>query len=70
MESPDNEWRCEMKMGINELRIMYNHICYSYETWPGYPRRPLDEQEYLRIMKLRLFAMIQEYNFTHLDSDK
>ena len=70
METPDEEWWCEMKMGIKEARMMYNHICYSIEVWPGSPRRPREEQEYLKILQMRFFAMIQEYNYTHLDTDK
>ena len=69
MEKPE-EWTCTMTMGIKEVRMMYDHTCYSIETWPGAPIRPYEEQEYLRIINMRLFAMIQEYNFTHLDTDK
>ncbi|AOV58875.1 hypothetical protein T040910_131 [Synechococcus phage S-CAM3] len=36
------------------------------ETWPGAPRRPVDEQIWLDIMKKRMFAMIVEYNFTEM----
>ena len=55
-------------MGIDEIRLLYDHICYSIETWPGSPRRPPEEQEYLHIMKNRLFAMIMEYNLEFLDT--
>ena len=49
-------------MGIDELRAMYGVFDYAYQTWPGAPKRPLEEQEYLRYMKNKLFAMILEYN--------
>tara|TARA_Y100000310_G_C20414901_1_gene683828 strand:- start:488 stop:742 length:255 start_codon:yes stop_codon:yes gene_type:complete len=68
MHDPDEEWLLEMHMGIDEIRLLYDHICYSIETWPGSPRRPPEEQEYLHIMKNRLFAMIMEYNLEFLDT--
>lgn len=70
MEHPDEDWYCEIKIGIQEVRMMYSHTCYALDMWPGSPARPADEQEYLRILKMRLFAMIQDYNFTRLDTDK
>jgi len=51
-------------MGIDELRILYDHVCFSIETWPGSPRRPAEEQEYLKYLKGKLFSMICEYQFT------
>ena len=55
-----------MTMGIDEVRAMYGVFDYAYETWPGAPKRPYEEQEYLRYMKNRLFAMILEYNIGSL----
>ena len=57
----EGDWFCSMNIGIEELRVFYDHICYAYESWPGYPKRPVEEQEYLRILKSRLFAMIMQY---------
>ena len=57
-----NQWHVEITMGIDEIRAMYGIFDYAYETWPGAPKRPYEEQEYLRYMKNRLFAMILEYN--------
>ena len=51
------------RMGIDEVRAMYEIISYALETWPGSPRRPVEEQEYLSYMKKKLFAMISDYNF-------
>ena len=60
-----NQWHIEMTMGIDEVRAMYGVFDYAYETWPGSPKRPYEEQEYLIYMKNRLFAMILEYNMNH-----
>lgn len=65
MFAPDEEWMLEMHMGIDEVRLLYSHICFAIETWPGSPKRPPEEQEYLKILKTRLFAMIMEYNIEH-----
>ena len=59
----DEDWYCEFQMGIDEVRVMYEIISYALETWPGSPRRPVEEQEYLSYMKKKLFAMISDYNF-------
>jgi hypothetical protein len=55
-----------MTLNIDEVRAMYDHFCYAIETWPGAPRRPVDEQIWLDIMKKRMFAMIVDYNFTEM----
>ena len=57
------EWIMEMQMGHDEIRMLYDHICYAIQTWPGSPARPAEEQEYLQILKTRLFAMLTEYTF-------
>jgi hypothetical protein len=61
-----DEWACTMTLNIDEVRAMYDHFCYAIETWPGAPRRPVDEQIWLDIMKKRMFAMIVDYNFTEM----
>ena len=65
MSPLDEEWMMQITMGIDELRLLYDHVCYSIEMWPGAPRRPYEEQEYLIFLKARLFAMIMEYNLEH-----
>tara|TARA_B100002019_G_scaffold217640_1_gene190344 strand:- start:231 stop:467 length:237 start_codon:yes stop_codon:yes gene_type:complete len=67
-EHEEEEWYCEFKMGIHDVRSLYSSISFALETWPGSPRRPLEEQEYLIQMKQQLFAMLAEYTFTHIES--
>jgi hypothetical protein len=64
----EEEWYCEINMGIDEVRALYYHLCYAIETWPGAPRRPAQEQEFLQFLKMRMFAMISDYNFEYGDS--
>ena len=61
---PELEWHVTFSMGIDEIRLLYDHICYSLKMWPGSPARPPEEQEYLFTLQKRLFAMIMEYQFT------
>ena len=49
---------------IDEVRALYSHICFAIETWPGSPRRPAEEPEYLKSLRTRLFAMIADYSFS------
>ena len=67
-EHEEEEWYCEFKMGIHDVRSLYSSISFALETWPGSPRRPVEEQEYLIHMKQQLFAMLAEYTFTHIES--
>ena len=72
MEHSSNpeDYEFQMFLTIQDVRLMYNHICYSLETWPGSPRRPVEEQEYLKYLKNQLFAMLADYSFTELDTDR
>ena len=63
----DEEWCCQVELGIHDVKSLYNVICYAYETWPGSPARPAEEQEYLRHMKQQLFSMLADYTFTHIE---
>ena len=52
--SPDprrDEFDFEWCLSVEDVRALYNIICYSIETWPGSPRRPAEEQEYLKHVK-------------------
>ena len=64
----EEEWYCEFKMGIHDVRSLYSSISFALEMWPGSPRRPMEEQEYLIHLKQQLFAMLAEYTFTHIES--
>ena len=68
--SDPEDYDFQMFMNIRDIRLLYNHICFAIETWPGSPRRPVEEQEFLKHMKNQLFAMIADYSFTELDTDR
>ena len=67
MDEEQGDWYCTVEMGIDEVRMLYSHVCYSLEMWPGSPARPAEEQEYLRILKMRLFSMISDYSFYNIE---
>ena len=67
MDEEQGDWYCTVEMGIDEVRMLYSHVCYSLEVWPGSPARPAEEQEYLRILKMRLFSMISDYSFYNIE---
>ena len=64
----EGEWICQYSMSITEVRMLYNIVCSHIEMWPGAQVRPVEEIEYLRYLRNRLFAMMSEYAFTHIES--
>nr|BAR36995.1 hypothetical protein [uncultured Mediterranean phage uvMED] len=63
----DEGFYCELKMGIEGLRLLYSHLDYSIRMWPGSPARPAEEQLFLDQLKKQTFAMICEYNLSEID---
>ena len=41
--SGDEDFYCESRLGINEIRMMYDSICFYLSIWPGPPTRPDQE---------------------------
>ena len=64
----EGEWICLYSMSNAEVRMLYNIVCSHIEMWPGAQVRPVEEIEYLRYLRNRLFAMMSEYAFTHIES--
>ena len=67
---PRRDFDFEWCLSVADVRALYSIVCYSLETWPGAPRRPVEEQEYLHHLKNQLFAMLADYSFTELDTDR
>ena len=61
----EGDWYCSMNMGIDEVNLMNDHVCYAIDTWDG-SIRPKMEKDYLMIKKLILYAMKKEHAFTEL----
>lgn len=60
------QWSATITMDINAVRMWYDFICYSIQMWPGAPARPVEEQEMLHNMKMKLFTLMMEHNLTEL----
>jgi hypothetical protein len=69
-QSSPEEYDFLMYLNIDQVRLLYSHVCYSIEVWPGSPARPAVEQEYLHHLKTQLFAMLADHSFTELDIDR
>ena len=63
---PELEWHVTFSMGIDEIRLLYDHICYSLKMWPGSPARPAEEQEQLWSLRDNLYRMILDYKFREM----
>ena len=63
----NEEWEVTLTFNIDTLRALNYHLDYAIQMWPGAPARPIEEQEWLDIMKKRMFAMIADYNYTEID---
>tara|TARA_A100001035_G_scaffold251746_1_gene223839 strand:- start:386 stop:586 length:201 start_codon:yes stop_codon:yes gene_type:complete len=63
MEEEYDVWTCDLTMDYVGLRLLYDHICYAIEVWPGAPKRPVEEQEYLLHLKTQLAAMIFQHQY-------
>jgi|TARA_B100000085_G_scaffold284231_1_gene316794 hypothetical protein len=61
-QSPE-EWRCQFDMAYNDLRLVRECVDSFYQKWPGYPARPLEEQEHLKHIRNQLDMAILDYTF-------
>ena len=61
MNDEQDEFWVDWSMHIGEVKMFHDHLCYAIETWPGSPRRPVEEQEFLKFMRSKTFAMLMEY---------
>lgn len=57
----EEEWYVETKINIQECRMMLSHLDYSIKMWPGSPARPVEEQEFLQMLRNKYFAMVSDF---------
>tara|TARA_B100000287_G_scaffold163735_1_gene154435 strand:+ start:6350 stop:6565 length:216 start_codon:yes stop_codon:yes gene_type:complete len=57
----DLEWYCEMRMGIDETRMLHN-IAQQIMSRMKDTAEDTVEYKYLEHLRTKLFAMIMEYN--------
>lgn len=47
----------DITLSDGEVRAIYYALHKAYESWPGAPQRPREEQEHLVHLKAMFFAM-------------
>lgn len=72
MEHQSND-RYEFAFDIDNVKLLKGVIDYALEVWPGSPKRPEIEQEFLWHMRDQLAKCIMDHSFYNLsieDGDK
>ena len=68
--SDEEDFFVESKMGINEVRMLYDSLSFYQSIWPGPPARPEAEKIYLDNVRSKLYAAIMEYNLLYNDVEQ
>ena len=66
----DEEPAYSLDLSIDAIRALHSHFEYSIQMWPGAPRRPAEEQEFLMYMKSTMFTILLEHNFENNEADR
>ena len=59
----------QLDFDIHSIRALKSVIDYAIETWPGAPKRPYDEQEFLWFMRDLLNKCVMEHSFHNLEAE-
>lgn len=57
------EWRAEFQTNYSDLKLIRECVDSFYQRWPGYPARPLHEQDQLRRIRDQLDQACLDYIF-------
>ena len=60
--SPE-DWRVEFQTNYADLKLLRELVDSFYQKWPGYPARPLHEQEQLKHIRSQLDQASLDYIF-------
>tara|TARA_B100001093_G_scaffold3785_1_gene3960 strand:- start:1154 stop:1393 length:240 start_codon:yes stop_codon:yes gene_type:complete len=61
-EEEDMPWCLELRMGINETKMMYNCI-RIYSNLIDIDDEETEEKKYMNTLKNKFFAVISDYNY-------
>ena len=53
----------------DEIRTLLHAVSEAIRLWPGYPARPIDEQEKLQSLRSTLFSMTLDMAWEHSEDD-
>lgn len=56
-----------VELADDEVRTLLYAVQEAIRVWPGYPARPVEEQEALKSLRDSLFTMTLEMQFDHRD---
>ena len=64
MSAPQEDYMgFELTLYDDEIRTLYYAVTQALDNWPGYPSRPIEEQERLQNLKDGLYKMMLEMMF-------
>ena len=55
-EPEEDGWMMSFDLDINAVRTLHGALDHYLEIWPGSPRRPADEQEFVKYMSCLLYT--------------
>ena len=66
MIEEESQYDYQIKLKIEDIRLLHQCVIKRLEMWEGYPARPIEEQEHLWYMRDSLYRIILDYRFTEL----
>jgi len=61
-----NDYDYEVKLRIEDVRLLYHCVQKRIDTWEGSPARPWGEQEHLWYLRDSMFRMILDYKYNNM----
>lgn len=62
-EEDSTEMGFMVELSDDEIRLLLHCVKETLRSWPGFPARPAEEQEFLWNMRDNLFKMTLEMNW-------
>ena len=69
-EYSDDDYVYALDLTIDAVRALHSHLDYSLHMWPGAPRRPIEEQEFLKHLRSTMFTIMLEHSYENSEADK
>ena len=66
MNEEESQYDYQIKLKIEDIRLLHHCVIKRLEMWEGYPARPIEEQEHLWYMRDSLYRIILDSRFTEL----
>jgi hypothetical protein len=63
MNEEEFQYDYQIKLKIEDIRLLHHCVIKRLETWEGSPARPPEEQEHLWVMRDSLYRMMLDYQF-------